>query len=849
MEPATQPSSDRRAPAGELAIVFAQADTQALGLAAGALVPEHVGALVKAKAGRVMAAFTTPAGLLAWTSALPDLGQLAVGAWWGQPVRRVAAQTGELDYFGPVVNRAARVCAAAHPGQCVVDAALAGRMGARAHALSLGPRILRGVPRPVELVQVSAVGAPTPAFPPLRAPAPARTNLAGLAHEHPVCAEALSLLRDHRMLTLTGPPGAGKSYLARVLGQALLEGTGEVWIVDLAGRDTQESVRAAVADTLGFPLATHGQVEPALRDRGPLTLLLDDADDAGAFLLAVLPGWLAAAPQLRAVVTARGPLTGPGRPSAELDEARLPIPPLTPDAGAALFLQELERTRGAGLGAEAGTAREIARQLDGNPLALRLAAARCAVLSPSQLLGLLDRRLDVLRASGGLDGARHPSLRSAVEELWDSLPAHVRSLVHGCTVFADRVPLHAASLFGVEPSALEALVHRSLATWEPALEDGDVPRVRLWRALRDRATEEGPPAPALMHAHGAWLEETLRDCFDLQQLALWRRDLNAASHRAPDPSQRATLLLLLERLRSSRGPHGARSGDLQECLALEVDLALRVDLLRALMAARFDAGDPTGADAAWRAADALLPPDAAPDLVARVRLSGAGAHLMQGRATETVAALEAALPHLRDPRDEARAWTRLAIAHLELGDAARSRAAGDRAATLHRALSDARSEARVLANRALLDLDAGAPEDAIEALQRSLTVFRATGEDRLHRVCAANLGLALLIAGRPDEALPLLQEADAALATQGDRRFRAYVLCYVAAALDAAGHAAQARAALDTSRSLLGEEDPGLASARAVYEAILDRSPLPPLSPMRGPLDARLALRVAWARG
>jgi class 3 adenylate cyclase len=311
---------------------------------------------------------------------------------------RAAIHTGDAelragDYYGPAVNRAARLRSIAHPGQVLVSAAASVSLPDGLSLRNLGLHGLRDVPEPERVFQLLVPGLPDE-FPPLLSLEPARHNLphqlddfVGREDERDRLED---LLRRHRLVTLVGRAGVGKTRLALQIATHLLDTYPDgAWMAELDGLERVEDVAAAVAS------AAEGRGQRVL-------LLLDHADDATAIATAVLvPELLRAAPDRVLLVTARMPLGVAGEhvfPVSGLPfpdpAAALPPEELRSYAAVRLFLDRAHAVRpGFVLDADnAAAIAELCAELDGVPAALEQAATRLRALSPLQVVERLKRR-------------------------------------------------------------------------------------------------------------------------------------------------------------------------------------------------------------------------------------------------------------------------------------------------------------------------------------------------------------------------------------------------------------------------------------------------------------------------
>jgi hypothetical protein len=352
------------------------------------------------------------------------------------------AEMRDGDYFGAVLNRAARVMAAGHGGQILLAESTA-ILVSGVDLVDLGPRRLRDLPTVVEVFQVRAAGLRT-AFPPLRTldvtPGnlrPATTSFIGRESE---VAEVAAALRTHRLVTLTGVGGVGKTRLVlEVAAQSADEFPDGVWFFELAAVADPAAVPDAVAAVLGItqqPGKTVGQsVAAALEGRVRL-LGFDKCEHVVEAVADLVEAILAASATVTVLVTSREAL-------GVADEQVWPVPALdvgegVDSAAVSLFV---ERARSVAPhfsmtnAEEAGAVVEICARLDGIPLAIELAASRMASMTASEVRDRLDQRFRLLVGSlRGLD--RHQTLRHAVAWSYDLLDDADKSVLNRCSVFA-----------------------------------------------------------------------------------------------------------------------------------------------------------------------------------------------------------------------------------------------------------------------------------------------------------------------------------------------------------------------------------------------------------------------------
>ncbi len=432
-----------------------------------------------------------------WTD-LPDPLRVRMGLHAG-----VAYERGG-DYFGPEVNLAARVMAAAWGGQILCSGSVASLADVATE--SLGDHRLRDVPGTTALHQI--VDGELPAdFPPPRTldvtPSTVPAQRSTFVGRHHDIDTVRRLLLAHRLVTLTGPGGAGKTRLAiEIAGREQPLRPGGTYFADLGAIDDGDHVDATCAracmvvpDAGRPPL---DQLVDALADRSAL-VVLDNCEHVLDAAAALADRVLDACPAVRVVATSREPL--------ELaDEYLHVVGPLGTAAGsdaARLFVDRSHAAGAEGLDPADPTIAGLCDRLDGMPLAIELAAARTRTMGPAEILARVDRRLDAF--GGRRRGApeRHQTLRATIDWSYELLDRPARALFDRLAVFAGTFDTPAAAaVLGDEERAvtelLAGLVAKSMvATHE--VHDGRR-RFRLLETLRAYAEERLRERPADLEA-------------------------------------------------------------------------------------------------------------------------------------------------------------------------------------------------------------------------------------------------------------------------------------------------------------------------------------------------------------
>lgn len=676
-----------------------------------------------------------------WNTLLPGLDAIRVriGMHSGEPILGDHPD-GTSDYFGPVVNRAARVGGAGHGGQIVISDATRvlslRELPADVTVTELGQHTLKGVGEET-LWQVGHPELPS-RFPPLKAAAldkhnlPAQTTpFVGRAAE---IAEWSALLRDSevRLLTLLGFGGQGKTRLALQIAENLVEDFADgVWWIELEEARHADAMIARIAHELRIHLHPQPTVREQVfnfhRDR-QLLLVLDNTEqiaDAGL----VVNELLSAGPNIKCLVTTR-------RALEIRAERRVQVPPLPPSDAVALFVERAQ-SQVADFSLTPESRREVeelCRSLEGVPLAIELAASRSGVLSPGEMLGRLDERFRLLQRRAPDLPPRQRALRGAIDWSYELLSPDDQQLLTELSVFVGGFLIEAAEAVCADFDVLEGVAELHRHSLLRSESTGGKTRFWMQESVRAYAGEK------LAEAEGA-------DALRKRHAAYYLRFAEARNGKLRSRQEAAALReLLSERANAQAALNWAReSGDAG--LAARLALALHESFYRL--------GLWHEVQSMLQGAYEALPPGSEPGLRTALQL-----HL-------------ASLAHDR-------------------GESAVAQSGAEMALESARASGDTGAQAKTLNLLGLLATDRGESEAAASLFQQSLAL---RAEDHTGRAIALH-NLARLASRREDlpAARSLYEEALTHRQAGGDARGEAETLGNLGVVEQKAGNAAAARA-------------------------------------------------------
>ncbi|MEP6660110.1 MAG: adenylate/guanylate cyclase domain-containing protein [Acidimicrobiales bacterium] len=460
-------------------------------------------------------------------------GQLALQEEpWPSPIvirARMAIHTGECtqrndDYFGPTVNRVARLLAIGHGGQVLVSASARLTLGEHlppaVRLRDLGEHRLKDLGRPEQVFEVCAAGL-VDTTRPLRSVDKRRDNLPApvttFVGREIEMGEIRELLLRHRLVTVVGTGGCGKTRLALRVAENLVGGSEDgVWFVELASLRDPELLASAIATALDVrsegarDLA--GELAKALHDR-QLVLVLDNCEHLLEACAALVYQVLRSCAGVTVLATSREPLSVDGEAVYWLRSLTVPEPGERDPARLVGFESvqllvdriSMQQPRFAVDGTNAVAVADICRRLDGIPLALELVAGRAGSLTLEELRDRLDERFRLLTHGSRTAQPRQRTLRALIDWSYDLLSTAEQRVLARCSVFAGTFDTDAAEdVCGRDPIGVSEVDDYVIALNAKSLlqrdEASGSTRFRLLETVRHYAAEQLLPLEGELEA-------------------------------------------------------------------------------------------------------------------------------------------------------------------------------------------------------------------------------------------------------------------------------------------------------------------------------------------------------------
>ncbi len=661
---------------------------------------------------------------------------------------RMALHAGEAserngDYFGPAVNRVARLMSIGHGGQILLSGVTRdlahGDLLAGVSLIDLGAHRLKDLTEAEQVWQLTIDGLPTE-FPPLRSLDTIPNNLpiqptSFRGREHDL-EEVKSLLGQHKLLTLFGSGGVGKTRLALQVGADALDHYPDgVWLVDFAPITDPELVSSVIAKVVGMSQVEGHRVDesiPQWLKRKKLLLILDNCEHLLETVAALAEAIIRACPDVRMIATSRQALGVSGEQVMRLPSLDVPhkIADLTPAAvmefGAVALFVDRARSTDRSFTLTDDTApivADICRRLDGIPLAIELAAARVKVLSIPNLAQRLNERFKILTGGSRSALPRQKTLSALIDWSYDLLTPQEQMLFNRTGIFAGGFSLDAATTVcggeGLDEidvlDLLSSLTDKSLVVADTT---GEQERYHLLESTRAYALEKLAGAgehERLARSHGEYFRDQAQAAdkrYGKGSTVAW-----LASVELELDNYRAVLEWGL------KDGHdvalgGAVAGSLSN-LWVGGGLAVEGRYWIALAQAGLDeSAHPHVAARMWHALSVLS--------------SSKRSHECAGRAI-------ALYQSVSDSRGAAAALQQLAFALFKMGNLQEANEAGERALAAMRELADKVGVANGLNGQALINLSRGDVVAGRESFAQALAAYKALGDEVGTAIVLANL--------------------------------------------------------------------------------------------------------------
>ncbi len=732
-----------------------------------AAITEHGGHVFKTMGDAFCCAFARPEDAIAAIASV----QRAIAAENFSAVDglrvRAALHTGTADerngdYFGPAVNRVARLMSIGHGGQILISGVTRdlarSDLPAGTTLVDLGSQRLQDLAEPEHVWQLIIAGLPNE-FPPLRSPEAlpnnlpiARTSFVGREQD---VAQVKELLGCHRLLSLVGSGGVGKTRLAIQLGAELLDRYPDgVWFVDFAAITDPELVSSVVARALGMSQQAGRRIDEAIPywlKRKKLLLILDNCEHVLEPVAALAASMLNKAAAVRILTTSRQALNIAGEtvhrvPSLAIPEraANLQLDDAQHYGAVALFVDRARAadTRFALTDDTVSIVAEICRRLDGIPLAIELAAARVKVLSITNLAQRLNERFKIL--TGGSRDAlpRQKTLSALIDWSYGLLTPQEQLLFTRLGIFAGGFSLDAVSavcggegLHEIDSfDLLTSLTDKSLVVADTS---GEHERYRLLESTNAYALEKLALAERdrLARCHAEYYRiqaEAAGERYGMSSQFAW-----VAGVELELDNYRAALEWAL--MRGSDALVGAAIAGALSALWDAAGLAVEGRYWMGLALERLSAAEhPRIAAMLWYALSGLS--------------SGKRKHDAVERSMQLYESVG-------DARWAARAQSQLAFALYQMGRVDEARDEIARALARLRACGDQRDVAMVLNAQASIAWTCGDLHAARELFAQALAAWNALGDEAGAALVLSNTAELEFAEGRPEQALRLGSEA------------------------------------------------------------------------------------------
>jgi predicted ATPase/class 3 adenylate cyclase len=482
-------------------------------------IARHAGHVFMTAGDAFCAAFQAPGSALA--AACEAQVSLTSEPWPGRARIgvRMALHTGVAElrdsgYFGPPLNRVARLLAAGHGGQILLSLAtqdlLRDNLPAGVALRDMGERRLKDLIRPERVYELVVPGLPAD-FPPLRTLDVRAQNLpiqsTSFVGREQEMDEVKGLVRSTRLITLTAMGGTGKTRLSLQVGADLIDEFSDgVWFVEFAPLSDARLVPQALATILGIKEQSDESItDTVVRriDGQEMLLILDNCEHLVMACAELCDALLSSCPGVRILASSRELLRVRGETAYRVPSLSLPESKVIPRAesmsryaAVRLFVDRAVTVRASFqvTDSNALAVASICQRLDGIPLALELAAARLRSMSVEELNQRLDKRFQVLTGGSRTALPRQQTLRALIDWSYDLLIANERKMFCRLAVFVGGWTLQAAERVCAGEDIgesdvldlLESFVDKSLVI---ADEGSDVTRYRMLETVREYARE------------------------------------------------------------------------------------------------------------------------------------------------------------------------------------------------------------------------------------------------------------------------------------------------------------------------------------------------------------------------